>query len=310
MNLSFRLKGKDWIGLYLAAFVFYFIPIIVAELLMLQNRSNPLYLVFFYGLFLFAMLSILILATPILKKFIGGIYIDDKPFAYDGRTGKFVFLNIGNGLLSIITLAIYMPWYLAKVTRYVVGKTSYNACQLSFNGKGGRLFVLILLTLVIPIIVLSVAMSLFARNYAGNIGIYILTQVVTFFIMIPYIYYAYKWMVDIGYKDYVIKWDTKALECMATIAREFMLSVITIGIYYPVACAKLYEYFMNRTVITRQNSQIFTFKVKFDYFQAWKVILVQSLLTIITVGIYGAWAYCKIAALFINNTSIRQVKTA
>jgi len=310
MNLSFKLTGKDWIGLYLAALVFYLVPIIGMQFLVRHIPASTSSLAYAYGFLLFAMLSILILLTPILKKFIGRIYIEDKPLAYDGKIGRFVFLNIAYGLLAVITLFIYVPWSVAKVIGYMVGKTAYNGSNLSFNGKGSRLFVLLLLSLVLPMIVFSLATIPFAKDYAGNIGYFIVTQLITFIIIIPYIYYVYKWMVDISYKDYVMRWDTEALESMGTIAREILLSLITIGIYYPVACAKLYEYFVNRTVITQKDSRIFVFKAKFNYLEAWKVIWVQSLLTIITVGIYGAWAYCKIAALFVNNTSISQVKAA
>jgi uncharacterized membrane protein YjgN (DUF898 family) len=322
MNLSFKLTGKDWIGLYLAALVFYFVPIIAMQFQMRHIATNIKNLAYAYGIFLFAMVLMLILTTPILKKFIGSIYIDDKPLAYDGQILRFLLLNIGNGLLSVITLFIYFPWFLTKVIRYIVSRTSFNDSRLSFNGKGGQLFVVLLLTLVVPMILVSVLMMIIITASHGGVGFVgdvgfvainaasVANQIIMFVILIPYVYYVYRWMVNLSYKDYVIRWNTQAIPSMGIILREFVLTLITIGIYHPVAFAKLYQYFMNRTFITQQDRQAFSFKVTFDYFKLWKFIWVQILLTIVTAGIYGAWAYCKGAALFVNNTSIVKVESA
>jgi len=36
----------------------------------------------------------------------------------------------------------------------------------------------------------------------------------------------------------------------------------------------------------------------------WKTVWSPILLKIVNMGIYGAWAYCKVAALFVDNTSL------
>jgi len=310
MNLSFKLTGKDWIGIYLAVLVFYFFPIIGMQIVMRLKPAAMLHPAYSFGTMLFSMLVSLILATPILKKFIGNIYIEDKPFTYEGKISRFFWLNIGNALLSLITLFIYAPWYAARVMRYVVSKTSYKDNPLSFNGKGGHLFVVLLLTFVVPMIFITMIIGFVIRASYGGVGMVavnianVTTQIVLLFILIPYFYYVYRWMVNFNYKNYLIKWNTTALPSMGVILREFVLTLITLGIYHPVAMARLYEYFMNRTIITQQNSPAFSFRVKFNYFKVWWYIWGQIILTLITLGIYGAWAYCKSIALFINSTSI------
>ena len=64
-------------------------------------------------------------------------------------------------LLTVITLGIYGPWYLTRITRYLVGELSYKEQSLQFTGRGGRLLLIIASTIVIPIIPLMLAQLIF-----------------------------------------------------------------------------------------------------------------------------------------------------
>lgn len=54
--------------------------------------------------------------------------------------------------LSIITLGIYIPWFIKDITGFFVDNSSYDSETMKFKGKGGKLFVIITLSLVLPII--------------------------------------------------------------------------------------------------------------------------------------------------------------
>jgi hypothetical protein len=311
MNFSFTLKGRDWIGLYLAVFVFYFIPAIAMQFFarhMQKDPSNVMNLVVLFSLFIIMMLSMLILATPILNKIINSIHLNDRPLNYSGKIVEFVFLNIGGLLLCIITVGIYFPWYVTKLMRYLVGKTSYNNSNFIFNGKGLHLLGLLAATLLLPMILYSMVIACIGRGLNGGIFFAIFSQIIVFLVMIPYIYWIYKWMMNITYKEYLIKWDTIAIQSMGKILLEMVLTIITLGIYYPVAFAKLYQYFIRRTVICRQDIKTLALNAQFNFVNAWKIVWSQLLLTIVTCGIYGAWAYCRIIDLFISNTSLVKYK--
>lgn len=73
MAFSFRLKGKDWFGLYLAVLVFYFVPAIALQLLGNHMKSEPknlIDLLYMLCIFSFMVFVLLLLATPVLKKII------------------------------------------------------------------------------------------------------------------------------------------------------------------------------------------------------------------------------------------------
>jgi uncharacterized membrane protein YjgN (DUF898 family) len=307
MQLSFRLKGSDWIGLYLAAFVFYVGPLLAIQFVannMERDPKNLTNLVWFFCLFALSMLSLLILATPILSRIVGGIRLGDTSLKYSGKTAGFVFLNIGNLLLSMVTLGIYFPWYLTRLWRYLVGRTSCGDQNFAFRGKGLHLLGILFATLVPPMVVYLIAVALLGKLMSGKVLVVVISQTILILLMIPYIYWVYKWTINIAYKGYLIRWETSAMESMAKILVEMLLTIVTIGIYYPVAITKLYQYFIARTVVTREGAKVYTFDAKFNYLSAWKTVWAQVILTIITCGIYGAWAYCKIANLFIGNTSL------
>lgn len=307
MTFTFKLKGKDWIGLYLAVFGFYGIPLIANQFVarsMQHDPKNVLNLLLFFGLFAVTMLSILILITPILRRIIGNIYLGENSLKYSGKIGEFVLFNIGNLLLCLITLGIYFPWYLTKLWRYLLGKTTYNGNTFTFNGKGLHLLGLLIATVLFPMILYSVAIAFFAKGLNGNIAFIIVNQVVLIIIMVPYIYWIYKWMMNIGYKGYLIKWETQPIQAMVKLLKEILLTILTIGIYYPVALTKLYRYFIKLTTVSQQDVKKYSFNANFNYLSVWKIMWSQILLTIITLGIYGAWAYCKITALLVDNTSL------
>ncbi len=119
--------------------------------------------------------------------------------------------------------------------------------------------------------------------------------------MIPYMYYTYKWMVNIDYKNYNIKWETNFWDSCGKIGLELLLSVITFGIYYPMAAIKLYKYFTDKTI-----AQAGKIKRKFgfdtDSVNDFLFIWGQILLTIITLAIYYPWAISKVGKRFLSRT--------
>lgn len=172
------------------------------------------------------------------------------------------------------------------------------------RSKGLHLLGLLAATLLFPMILYSTVVAFVAKGLNGNIAFIIINQIFVLLIMIPYIYWVYKWMMNISYKGYLIKWETRSIQSMVKILKEILLTILTIGIYYPVALTKLYEYFVKLTTASQQGNRVYSFNANYNYLSVWKTMWSQFLLTIITLGIYGAWAYCKVAKLILNNTSL------
>ena len=93
---------------------------------------------------------------------------------------------------------------------------------------------------------------------------------------------------------------------MGKIAIEALLSVVTLGIYLPLATVKLYKYFVERTVARsdESNKQFgYDIEPKDDFLFIWG----QTLLTIITLGIYYPWAFCKVLDRVVGKTYVEEV---
>ena len=108
-------------------------------------------------------------------------------------------------------------------------------------------------------------------------------------------------MVNISYKDYIISWETKFWNSYAKIALEIILSIVTVGIFAPLAMVRLYEYFADKTYAISGDAKL-KFGYEIDQLNDFLFIWGQMLLTIITLSIYYPWAYCKIRKRILSKT--------
>lgn len=252
----------------------------------------------------------------IYKMTIEGVEFKEKVFTFGGKFGSFMSLFIGNLLLTIITLGIYGPWFLTKLYNFFAKNATYDDQNFEFKGKGSDLFVIILVTLIIPmLIVWSIVMigaliggfmkELMHREMPEVSGLLIsliiFAVVCTILILVCLFYYFYKWIVNLSYKGYEIKWETEFWPSAQQILIQVVLSVITLGIYAPVGWLRLYKYFMEKTVARNEDSL-----KKFGYDLAagddFLFIWGQVLLCIITIGIYYPWTYCKVSNYVLSKT--------
>ncbi|HEY6913975.1 MAG TPA: DUF898 family protein, partial [Paludibacter sp.] len=237
----------------------------------------------------------------------------EKTFSFAGKFGQFLSVYIPGFLLSIITIGIYSPWFTANIINFFAKNSSHDSNSLEFKGKGSDLFLIMLFTLIIPVIILTFVIGIFAfiAGMRGSMqasepnslsNFYGVILVVAIFLMIiPYIYYAYKWRVNFNFKSYNIQWETSFWSSAAKIALEILLSMITIGIYTPLAMLRLYSYFAERTIAKSETgSKKFGYDIEpgSDFLFIWG----QLLLGLITLGIYYPWAFCKVSERIIGKT--------
>jgi hypothetical protein len=256
----------------------------------------------------------------IYKMTIEGVEFKEKVFTFGAKFGSFISLFIGNLLLTIITLGIYSPWFMTNMYKFFATNAKHGEDNLEFKGKGSDLFVIFLVTLFIPMLVIGAIVMIGAfiggfmntlmhkemPEISGLVIILIMLAVVSIiFITIFFTYYFYKWCVNLSFKGYEIKWETELWPSVLQILVQTGLSVITIGIYSPVASLKLFKYFAERTVARKESSV-----KKFGYDLAagddFLLIWGQILLCIITLGIYFPWAYCKINNYVLSKTYVEE----
>ena len=296
---GFNLTGKKLLPIWLVFYFLFIVPyaILISKMKNIQSETTTSVMIFIFLVFL--ILVAYLISFYLAKIVIEHLLYKDRSITFTGKFGKFVGLILGGLLLSIITLGVYLAWFIRSIYRFFVNNSAYENESFTFQGKGGRLFVILLLTLFLPIFALTIAMTLIIPGEVSTS--YIIIQVVTWIIMIPYIYYIYKWMVNIDYKQYTIKWETEFWRSCGKLALEILLSIITIGIYAPMAMIKLYAYFTERTIA--QSDEV---KRKFgfdkDNMNDFLFIWGQILLTIITLGIYYPWLISKTGKRILSRT--------
>jgi uncharacterized membrane protein YjgN (DUF898 family) len=230
---------------------------------------------FFFLIILMIMMTF-VLTFYIAKLSIENIAFREKSMAFNGTFGKFMGTVLLGFFLTIITLGIYGAWFVRDLHRFYINNSSYDLQPLKFQGKGVDLFVILLLTVFLPVIVLSLIMAGYLIRHADNISFIslIIQQSVILLMLIPYLY---------------------------LFALEILLSLITAGIYMPLAQLRLYKYFTDRTT-AKANDRILRFGFDADQLNDFLFIWGQILLTIITLGIYFPWACCKIGKRIIGKT--------
>src|SRR5271169_6259782 len=149
-NLPVRRYLPLFYGLYVPAVLLY-ILIIVQTLRMQENPGSAKGLLVFLLAFVVFFVLYTLLYIPILRVTIPALSLEGKQFGFRGSMGRWFGMNLLGCFLTVITLGIYGAWFIARITRYVTQETSYDGTPFVFKGRGGTLFLILLLTLGVPI---------------------------------------------------------------------------------------------------------------------------------------------------------------
>ena len=329
---KFNLTGKKLLPVWLLFIILYIIPYSIVqghiqELNKVQSGSGMTEVFQHMGsMFSWQALSLILLVVEyaimffIYKMTIEGVEFKEKVFTFGGKFGSFMSLFIGNLLLTIITLGIYGPWFMTNMYKFFATNAKHDEHNFEFKGKGSDLFVIFLVTLFIPMLVVGaiVMIGAFTGGFmtallhqempemSGFVVFLVIFAVVSIILIsVSFMYYCYKWCVNLSYKGYEIKWETEFWPTVQQILIQIGLSVITLGIYSPVALLRLFKYFAEKTVARKESSM-----KKFGYELAagddFLFIWGQILLCIITLGIYFPWAYCKISNYILCKTFVEE----
>ena len=308
--LNFTLTGLQFLPVWIAFYLFFMIPyyFLLGELSELNSTEvsaeGPSFLFFFYLAIVMAMAFTFIFF--LVKLMIQSVAYKGELLICDFHLGKYVWIIISGLVLSIVTFGIYVPWFMKNIHRFFVHGTGYNSHKFTFRGKGGKLFLIMTLTIFIPFLIVGILLfsvleheiDLQSQNF---LRIY---QLIVMFSLVPNIYLILKWAADIRYKDYFIGWDTEFFPATGKIAIELGLAVITIGIYFPMAYIRLYAYFAEHTKSNVVDGTQIAMGYDGDQFSAFLFMWGQILLTVITLGLYYPWAFSKIAHRVLTQTFV------
>lgn len=246
----------------------------------------------------------LLICFFIIKLTIQGIRYSGREVRFEGRYGTYLGKGLLGTFLSIITAGLYSGWFIKNMAKFFVNKSSLDENKFEFLGNGGVLTFIILFAFVFPVgLVQGFYMLVYVSSTDPGLTLTdsLIFLVVFVIVLIPYLYLLYQWMVDFRYKMYHISWKTKFGPAFAMILGQVLLMMVTLGIYAPLGYLRLYRYFAERTVAERVGKSLrfgYELDAKKDFLFIWG----QSLLTLVTLGIYYPWAFSKIGKRVLSKT--------
>ena len=316
---KFNLTGKQLLPIWLAFMALVVVPYVYVIYNMVTRSGHKLNaapgsIADAVKLMLITMLAVIIVGYAIYffitKMTIENTEYKKESLLFDGKFGQFLGMFLKGIVLSIITIGIYIPWFTENIYDFFAENTSYKSNRFQFLGKGVQLLKIALLYYILPLIIVSIVIGILMGHGTEHALLKnTVTQITTLFIAIPFMYLRYKWMVNVKYKDYLIQWDTDFWSSCKAILFQVFLTIITIGIYYPLALVKIYKYFAEKTkAVSDARTKKFGYdiEVQDDFLFMWG----QLLLTIITLGIYYPWGFCKIADRILSKTYTEEVVVA
>lgn len=301
---DFTLTGKKLLPVWL---FYYFLILVPYSMVMifLHSHKTTSHFGWFYLIMIWLMIAGTLIGYFFIKLSLENIIYKGKQVAFKGKFRTFSGKVIVGIVLTIISLGIYVCWFIEDITRYIAGNTSLDSSEFRFLGKGVRLFLIISLTLMVPMIIFIILITTFTlANHPGT-SLTLYTQLLIYFLMIPYVYFSYKWFMNIRYRNYLIRWETYFFKSVLKILLEIFLTIITLGIYSPLAFLKIYKYFIDRTAaVSDTETRRFGYDIDIGFHLLWG----QILLTIVTLGIYYPWAYVKIGKRILNKTYLKDAE--
>lgn len=318
-SLALSLRGRDW----WKPFLLYWALVVAIDVVLQLGGGNSAWGKAHPGLAIVVSLGftlvIWIIATVytvIFARILAPrLSVGGEPFAFQGKIGEYLGLNVVGILLSIITLGVFLPWYARRAMSYLARNTSWRGSELSFLGKGGRLFVFMLLGFWAPLVVLIVIFSVsiaagspHAMAGGGAASTQLATMLVTFvfvlYILLVFVYLLYKWMVDLSWKDVRVRWKTRFWPSLGFVLGQVLLCIITVMVYWPSAYLNLYRYFTARTAFSRGETEIG--HLAFEGSRGFGLLWGQFALCVITLGVYLPWAYGNIGRWLVGATVIER----
>jgi uncharacterized membrane protein YjgN (DUF898 family) len=314
-NLPIRRYLPLFYGLYIPIVLLY-VLLIGQTLRMQKDPGNPAGMLILLLAFVVFFVLYTLLYIPILRVTIPALSLEGKQFGFKGSIGRWFGMNLLGGFLTAITLGIYGAWYITRITRYITEETSYDGKPFSFKGRGGTLFVILLLTLGVPIIAIigvSVASTL-ALAGQGSPGpmtsiLMIFVFVLYFIALGAYVYYVYRWLYDnIRLEGYAVRWNARFWPTFGMFLGQTLLTMITLFIYYPAAYIRMYRYIARHIVVKEGEGPEAPIHATIDFDgpmgRGFLLMWGQGLLSLITAGIYYPWAMARVGRWMASHTSV------
>ena len=251
----------------------------------------------------------LLLGFVFIRLMVDGIAYKGVTLRTDYNFGKYLWLVVSNGFLTIITLGIFYPWYYTRLIRYFSVNALYEGRPFRFKGLGSTLFCILTFVLIIPYAILITLLVVSAGAAAVGSSFFsgfapVCIVLILLLLMLAY-YLMFKWFIDFSHGDKQFKLQAQTAPSVLFLFIQFLLTCFTLGIYYPAAIVLTYRYFVRRTVVFSSEDEL-TGHFGYDGEPGWDFLylLGQFLLCLITLGIYSPWMVVRVSRRLAGHTYV------
>ncbi len=299
--LTAEVDGRKFFKTY----ILFFIPILFLSIISTPQHSRG------FGLQILSLAEsylTMLLQFSFFCYLITTVTFRDTGFPFTASLGHFAPRGALWFFLSTITAGLYGPWFTRNYTDFVLENLSWNGKQARFLGQPRKLLLSMFLYFYLPILVIS---AFFIPFYirAGEVligGDWMVAAVPGLLVLIlsMLFYHVFlRWLVNLEYSGYRITFRSTPGETFKMLAGQMFLSVITLFIYSPAACIRMYTFVTGRISFEdEQGDSRATLGFDGNLSEGFRLFWGQILLSIITIGIYGPWAMARISNWIMNNT--------
>jgi uncharacterized membrane protein YjgN (DUF898 family) len=224
-----------------------------------------------------------------------------RRLTFHGTGGSLFGILVVNLFLTLVTLGVYSFWGRVRVRQYLLGQTQFEGDRFAYHGTGMELFLGFLKALPIfaALILLQFLPGLLRLGEATALGINVLT-VILFFLLVPFIIVAaFRYRLSrTSWRGIRFSFRGQVFEFMKLFVSGFLLSLITLGIYYPIFATKQYGFLVS-------HAHLGNHKFEFDGRgrDLMRGYLLALLLTLPTLGLYWLWFSANMMRYLASHTT-------
>lgn len=247
--------------------------------------------------------GVTILSFDVVRATVESVVADGERFSASYDRKELFSLAAKGSLLTIVTLGIYGPWFLAKLMNFAAQGVMHKHHSCSFRGRGVKLFCYSVLSLVLPVAV-AIAVIIASGLLVPESAVESFAPVAAFIIVVGELLclslwsglYC-RWYLDFTYGGKELKCKASAAEMMWFFVKQNILSFITFGLYLPMVELRVWRFMLRNTTLADQQ-QTQRLGMELHPWRDWAWLWGQVLLVVITLGIYTPWAYAKTVSRF------------
>lgn len=207
-------------------------------------------------------------------------------------------------LMCVVTCGLYLPWFVANFTKSLVGGISFKGVKFDFHGTGISLLAILTLAFVLPLVLLAMLFSVaivtapFRESLTTFIvGCVVMLVAVVVVCAVGYVLLA-RWMLKVSYGDKVLSANFTTFGATLFLIEQSALSILTLGLYSPMMWLRIVQYFLSATSLGEGRERV-RLGMRLRSWRDWAYVWGQTLLVVVTLGIYTPWFYARLMNRFV-----------